>query len=127
MEDPKRARNTLQRKRILRTIQDVGCHLTAREIHRRVGRKEQAIGLATVYRALAAFARLGLVESVSLGGRATRYGLAAEHHDHLVCLECGRWQPLGRCPVPRAPRGVAPGFRITGHRLELLGYCAECR
>lgn len=127
MADLKRTRNTQQRQRILHAIQTAGCHLTAGEIHRRVGRGGRAIGLATVYRALEAFARAGLMESVSIGGGAIRYGLAAEHHDHLVCLECGRWQPLGRCPAPRAPRGAAPGFRVTGHRLEFLGYCAECR
>ncbi|MBM3471185.1 MAG: transcriptional repressor [Armatimonadetes bacterium] len=127
MADPKRTRNTHKRQRILRAIQAAGCHLTAGEIRRRVGRDGLAIGLATVYRALAAFARAGLVESVSLGGRATRYGLAAEHHDHVVCLECGRWQPLRRCPAPRAPRDAAPGFRVTGHRLEFFGYCGECR
>ncbi len=126
MTGPRRTRDTTQRRRILRVLQTAGCHLTAREIHRRVGRDGHAVGLATIYRALGAFARAGLVETASIGG-AVRYGLATEHHDHLVCLGCGRWQPLDRCPAPRAPRGAAAGFRVTGHRLEFLGYCARCR
>lgn len=122
-----RTRKTWQRAVILRVVENAGCHLTAEEIHRRVARGRRPIGLATVYRALEAFAREGLVEPLYVGDGRVRYGSASRHHDHLVCLDCGRWQPLGACARPRLPRGHKATFQVLGHRVEFYGRCARCR
>ncbi|MDR7521280.1 MAG: transcriptional repressor [Armatimonadota bacterium] len=122
-----RSRTTWQRRAVLRAIETAPCHLAADEIHRRLQRGRRRIGLATVYRALEAFVREGVVESVHIGDGRVRYGLAARHHDHLVCLTCGAWEPLEECPVPAASGGLPSGFAVTGHRLEVFGYCARCR
>ena len=121
------SRNTWQRETILRALEGAGCHLTAEEIHRRARGRTGRVGLATVYRTLEAFVGTGLVEPVYLGDGRVRYGLATDHHDHLVCIRCGQWEPLERCLVSQAPGHVASGFRVTGHRLELHGYCAGCQ
>ena len=122
-----RRRATWQREAILQAMEAARCHLTAEELHRRVRRTPHPIGLATVYRALETFVREGLVEPTHVGDGSVRYGLAAKHHDHLVCLGCGEWKPLRECLVPQAPRRVAADFRITGHQLEIYGYCARCQ
>lgn len=122
-----RHRATWQRARILRAVEAAPCHLTAAEVHRRLRRGSRPIGLATVYRALDAFVREGVIEPVHVGDGKVRYGLASKHHDHLVCLNCGDWQRLDACLVSRTPRRFDSGFVVTGHRLELYGYCARCQ
>ncbi|MDR7418130.1 MAG: transcriptional repressor [Armatimonadota bacterium] len=121
-----RQRNTRQRGAILAAIEAASCHLTAEDLYRRLRRGPRPIGLATIYRALDAFVREGLVEPAHVGDGRVRYGLAAKHHDHLVCLGCGAWRPLERCLVIGAPRRMS-GFVVTGHQLEVFGYCARCR
>ncbi len=120
-------RNTWQRAAVLRVVEAAACHLTAEEVHRRLRRSRRPIGIATVYRALELFVRDGLVEPVSAPGGRVRYGLASRHHDHLVCLRCGAWEPLEACLIPQPPRRLPSGFRVTGHQLELRGYCAKCQ
>ncbi|MDR7545016.1 MAG: transcriptional repressor [Armatimonadota bacterium] len=123
---PLRQRDTWQRQAILEAMADAPCHLTAEELHRRLRRRRRPIGLATVYRALGLFVQEGLVEPAHVGDGRVRYGLAARHHDHVVCLVCGAWRSINGCPVPAIPRRLA-GFEITGHQLEMFGYCARCR
>lgn len=123
-----RQRTTWQRGAILRAMEAARCHLTAEELYRRVQRGvPHPIGLATVYRTLEMFVRRGVAEPVHVGDGRVRYGLASKHHDHLVCLGCGEWKPLRECLVPQAPQRLAQAFRVTGHQLELYGYCARCQ
>jgi Fe2+ or Zn2+ uptake regulation protein len=126
IRSPLRQRETWQRRAILEAMAAAPCHLTAEELHRRLRRGPRAIGLATVYRALGVFVQEGLVEPAHVGDGKMRYGLAARHHDHVVCLGCGTWRSLDGCPVPVMPRRLA-GFEITGHQLEMFGYCVRCR
>jgi Fur family ferric uptake transcriptional regulator len=122
-----RSRTTWQRGAILRAIEASQCHVPAEEIHQRLRRGGRSLGLATVYRALEAFVREGVVDSVHVGDGLVRYGLAANHHDHLVCLGCGEWKPIQECRVRRTPARTASGFHVTGHQLRLYGYCARCQ
>jgi Fe2+ or Zn2+ uptake regulation protein len=120
-------RMTWQRGAVLQAMEAAHCHLTAEEIHRCVRRSPHPIGLATVYRALETFVREGRVEPVHVGDGSVRYGLSMKHHDHLVCLGCGQWKPLRHCVLSRAPERVAREFRVTGHQVEIYGYCARCQ
>jgi Fur family ferric uptake transcriptional regulator len=120
-------RQTWQRARILRILEGAGCHLTVEQIYRRLRRRGHRVGLATVYRTVELFVRSGLVEPAYLADGGVRYGLAAKHHDHVVCLRCGRFQALRPCVVPRAMHRLPAGFRITGHHLGIYGICAACQ
>lgn len=120
-------RNTSQRGAILHVLAKAGCHLTAEEVFRRTRRARPRIGLATVYRALELFTRAGLLEPAHFADGRVRFGLSAKHHDHALCLSCGEWEPLADCVVPRPPGRTPPGFRVTGHQLEVFGYCAACQ
>lgn len=126
MRQPSKARRTWQRGVILGAIEAARCHITAEELHQRVRRGARPIGLATVYRALETFVREGLVEPVHVGDGKVRYGLVTKHHDHLVCLGCGEWEPLAACLLPRTPRRLGR-FKVTGHQLDVYGYCAQCQ
>jgi len=121
-----RKRTTWQRGAILKAMEGARCHVTAEELHRKLRAAARPIGLATVYRALNGFVREGVVEPVHVGDGKVRYGLSAKHHDHLVCLNCGQWEPLPRCLV-EPPSRLPSGFKVTGHQLELYGYCVPCQ
>jgi Fe2+ or Zn2+ uptake regulation protein len=120
-------RRTRQREIVLKVIGRARCHLTAEEVHARARALSPGIGLATVYRTLELFAATGVAEPAHLADGRVRYGLAAKHHDHAICLRCGTWESLTACALPRPPRQVPSGFKVTGHQLELYGLCAACQ
>jgi len=120
-------RMTAQRRAILEAMATLGCAQDAEAIYARARRAHPRLGLVTVYRTLDAFVADGLAQPVFLGDGRVRYDLAQEgaHHHHLVCLTCGRVERVDECHLP-PPRRLG-GFRVTGHRLELFGYCPDCR
>jgi len=123
-------RMTPQRRLVLRLLREQGGHLSADELYRLARQRQPHISLSTVYRALDVFEALGVVRVLHLEGEHHRYEIArdGEHH-HMVCLGCGRviefkcehcvemHQDLARCY----------DFQITSSRVQLLGYCADCR
>lgn len=91
--------------------------------------KEQYPGLSydTVYRNLALFSELGILEETELEGEK-RYQVNCSidhHHHHLICLECGKSQKIDNCPMDRLPE--FDNFTVTGHRFEIFGYCVKCQ
>ncbi|HEV8338906.1 MAG TPA: transcriptional repressor [bacterium] len=119
---------TASRRAVIQVLSAVQCAYSAEEIHRRARRRHPRLGLVTVYRTLELLVQQGLARRLDLPG-PTRYEPTEEgrHHHHLVCLSCGSIEPLQRCliePVEGATFGRR--FRVTGHRLELFGYCHEC-
>ena len=103
---------------------------TAQELHQRLVRRGRPIGLATVYRALHAMSKAGVIDALPHGTNETCYRLCGEeHHHHMVCSSCHRVVELDGCPATDwiARRARREGFTITGHRLEVTGLCAACR
>jgi Fur family transcriptional regulator, ferric uptake regulator len=104
--------------------------VTAQDLHRRLRRRGRRLGLATVYRTLAAFAHAGLVDTLPHHpGEVCYRRCGAEHHHHLVCSNCHRVVELADCGLdPWLSRAVERhGFVATGHSLEVAGLCATCR
>lgn len=89
---------------------------------------DSGIGLATVYRAVAALEAAGFIESLGTRDGAAVYARCAHggHHHHLMCTCCGAVTDV-ECPVGPAPARESAGFRVTGHRLVLYGLCGQCR
>ncbi|MBI5135957.1 MAG: transcriptional repressor [Nitrospirae bacterium] len=119
-----------QRERILEAFLNMPPHLTAEDLHRRVSRMDAGIGLATVYRALRLFCEAGLAKQRHFEEGRSRFeqAFAHDHHDHLICVGCGRivefeCQEIENLQVAMATRH---GFTLTHHRLELFGYCPDC-
>lgn len=121
-------RVTPQRLAILETLA-TGRHLASCQAIWERGRTVCSdLGLVTVYRTLARLCAVGLVEQVDMDGTA-HFGLADQHHDHVVCQRCGAVEATDACllgPLAGARLG-GNGFLITGHRLELLGVCRTCQ
>ena len=121
-------RITKQRALIMEIIRQG--HLDADEIYRRARAIGHNLSLSTVYRALQAFKKMGLVEELHLDDAHHHYEVKpdAEHH-HLVCLGCGRviefQYPLSR--YIKKNIAEAKGFAITETEIRMAGYCSQCR
>lgn len=122
-------RETKQRLVILNELRRVRSHPSADELHRRVRRRLPRISLATVYRNLEMMSEQGVVLKLDLGGSQRRFdGDVSEHH-HVRCTCCDRVDDLtGQLPccLEKAFKSQN-GYKITGHRLELIGLCPKCR
>ena len=105
-------------------------HLSAEDIYRILLESGDDIGLATVYRVLTQFQEAGLVVRHNFEeGRSVfelDHGL---HHDHLVCVKCGRVEEFIDAVIEERQRHVAlnAGFTITDHSLNIYGICQSCQ
>ena len=121
---------TPQRLRVLRVLAREPDDATAQDIHRRLADAGEPVGLATVYRALHAFAQAGVVDVLPHRADEACYRRCGEgHHHHLVCTSCHRVVELADCRVGEwASRAAAQqGWVASEHRLEVSGLCAACR
>jgi len=118
---------TLPRLKILELLESsVTRHLSAEEIHRRLVDSNEDIGLATVYRVLTQFEAAGLVSRHHFeDGMAVFEINHGTHHDHIVCLECGRVEEFMDSGIEERQTEVAHklGFEIRDHSLILYGQC----
>jgi Fe2+ or Zn2+ uptake regulation protein len=85
---------------------------------------------STIFRAVAFLENKGLVQKVELGDGKSRYEPADDHHDHVLCTECGRVATSGSaCVVSGASERVSQstGFAVGGHHLVFTGICPDCQ
>ena len=129
-------RITPQRKAILRILHDHrGQHLEIEDIHRALAVENKGAarpGLATVYRAIELFQRIGLVHKLSMESSPTRYefiGPGVPGHHHLICLECGNVEEIDDRLMSGLKKQMekAKGFTVSGRPVKIYGYCSECK
>jgi len=106
-------------------------HMTAEDVYRMLLAEKMDIGLATVYRVLTQFEQAGLLERHFFeSGKAVFEINHGKHHDHLVCLECGRVEEFFDPEIERRQNMIAKerGFVIQEHALHLYAHCtkADC-
>jgi Fur family ferric uptake transcriptional regulator len=120
---------TRQREAILEVFLQTRGHLTAEEVHERVGGRQAGIGFSTVYRTLRLFVDANIASERHFQDGVTRYEVRQPHHDHLVCLDCGRILEFERPDIESLQEEVARqhGFLLRSHRHELYGTCRDCR
>lgn len=118
---------TLPRLKILEMLEHSPTrHLSAEEIYRMLMEQGEDIGLATVYRVLTQFEAAGLVMRHHFeGGHAVFEMQQAAHHDHIVCLRCGRVDEFVDDLIEKRQREKAKelGFKLTEHSLIMYGQC----
>ena len=103
-------------------------HLTAEDVYRKLLEEHSDIGLATVYRVLTQFEQAGLLMRHHFeGGRAVYELNQGGHHDHLVCLQCGRVEEFYDSEIEKRQNKVAKdrGFSIHEHQLYLYADCIK--
>jgi Fe2+ or Zn2+ uptake regulation protein len=123
------ARLTGQRALVFDIISGGGGHLGADEIYARARRRNARISLSTVYRAIARFKELGLVEESHLGQEHHHYEPRQNgSHLHLVCLDCRKVTEVAYPLVKKLKDdiGKPSGFRIVSAEVSLTGYCSKC-
>ncbi|MBI2908654.1 MAG: transcriptional repressor [Chloroflexi bacterium] len=121
---------TSQRLAVLAAIASGEGHMTPEAVHERVRQVQPGVGLVTVYRTLNMLVDLGLVCEVHVGDSCRSFVISpAEHHDHLVCSECGKVVDFAGCGLGSLESRLAheTGFAIDSHLLEFLGRCPSCR
>jgi Fur family ferric uptake transcriptional regulator len=104
-------------------------HLSADEVYHRLAGRQSDVGLATVYRVLTQLEEAGmLARNTFTGGKAVYELNEGKHHDHLICLDCGRTEEFNDPTIEKRQRAVADsfGYTLRDHRLALYGYCRRC-
>jgi Fur family ferric uptake transcriptional regulator len=119
---------TLPRMRVLDVFKrsDIR-HLSAEDVYRELVSGGVDIGLATVYRVLMQFEQAGLLSRSNFDtGKAVFELRQSSHHDHLVCVRCGRVEEFHDAEIEDRQRAVAEGmgFRLREHALTLYGLCS---
>lgn len=105
-------------------------HLSAEEIYQMLVGAGDDIGLATVYRVLTQFHEAGLVKRHHFEEGHSVFELDhGAHHDHLVCIKCGKVEEFVDEVIEERQKQVAmqAGYTITDHSLNIYGFCANCQ
>ena len=107
-------------------------HLSAEDIYKTLLEQGEDVGLATVYRVLTQFESAGIIQRHHFENNHSVFEIMQEdHHDHLVCLSCNNVVAFTNHIIENEQHAVADqhGFALTGHSLNLYGYCneAECQ
>lgn len=103
-------------------------HMTAEDVYRELLAERQDIGLATVYRVLTQFEQAGLLKRSNFeSGKAIFELNEGSHHDHLVCLQCGRVEEFFDAGIEARQQAIARerGFSLQDHALALYGNCVR--
>ncbi|MDP2516268.1 ferric iron uptake transcriptional regulator [Photobacterium damselae subsp. piscicida] len=120
---------TLPRLKILEVLQQPECqHISAEDLYKKLIDIGEEIGLATVYRVLNQFDDAGIVTRHHFEGGKSVFELATQHHhDHLVCLDCGKVIEFSDELIERRQKEIAAQYNVdlTNHSLYLYGHCAN--
>lgn len=123
-------RKTSQRDLILEVFLKTEEHLSSEDLYWLVHKKYPDIGQTTVYRTLKLLTEAGLAREVRLGDGRTYYEhhFEHEHHDHMICTECGKVIEFFSAELEAMQDAMAEkfNFRPTHHSLRILGVCDDC-
>ena len=118
---------TLPRLKILELFQkSKQRHLTAEDVYRQLLLANEDIGLATVYRVLMQFEQADILKRSHFESEKAVFELnEGEHHDHLVCLDCGRVEEFHDPDIEALQDKIAKrqGFELADHALSLYAHC----
>ena len=123
--------HTRQRDRILDIFLKTEAHPTINDLYDIVRKKNPKIGIATVYRAITVICNAGLARQVNFGDGQRRFEHKYEHrhHDHLVCLKCGRVIEVMSPKIEAIQDRLAKKHNFTPirHRMQIFGTCSKCK
>lgn len=119
-----------QREQILDVLLKTEKHPTVDGLYELVRKKNPKIGLATVYRAMRVICDAGLAKEVDFGDGLRRFEhkYQHQHHDHLVCLKCGRVIEVLSPEIEKLQERLAKkhNFAPVRHRMQIFGTCKAC-
>ncbi len=122
---------TEQRSFIAEEFFSLSGHYTLEELYAHISRKNPKIGQTTVYRTVKLLCEAGLAHEIHIGDGIAKYEVAYpdQHHDHIMCIECGTIIELSNNTIEELQQKMAAqhGFTLTGHTHNLYGVCPACR
>ena len=122
---------TRQRELILDEFLKARSHVSVEDLYELVKKREKSIGQVTVFRSLKLLVESNIARTVNFGDKTIRYEREHEksHHDHLVCLSCGKIIEVFDQDLERIQDELcsASDFSPVRHRLEIFGTCNKCR
>ncbi|MES9888700.1 MAG: ferric iron uptake transcriptional regulator [Candidatus Sedimenticola sp. 6PFRAG1] len=118
---------TAPRMKILELLEKSGRrHVSAEDVYKMLLEAGEEIGLATIYRVLTQFETAGLVERNNFEGGYSVFELnRGQHHDHIVCVHCGKVAEFYDETIEKRQQNIADkyGFEIGDHSLTIYGHC----
>jgi len=106
-------------------------HLEAEELSHTLRKKKKRVSRATIYRTLDLLVESGIVRKVDLGHGHSHYELVLDHphHEHMICLKCGKVIEFSDKTIERALTRLCKksGFEHTSYRFQIFGYCDKCK
>jgi len=127
----KKLKLTPERKTILDTILSFHGHFDVDELYEKLRAEEKSLSRATVYRAIPLFIESGFIREVlrCRGKASYEHIFGHKHHDHLLCIRCGRVIEFKDDKIEELQNEVCKkyNFKPVEHRLGIQGYCDKCR
>jgi Fur family ferric uptake transcriptional regulator len=124
-------KQTPHRELILETFLENEGHRSVEDIYHTVKAIDPRIGYTTVYRTMKLLIRCGLAREIELADGITRYEhlFNHEHHDHLICMECGNSIEFYNPEIETLQDAASAqlGFKVLDHKLQIYGVCRDCR
>ncbi len=119
---------TRSQERILNLLKTIKQGISAQDIYMELRKRNQSVGLATVYRSLEALKLEGMVQLRNLANGEALYSLVQQDKHHLTCLQCGASIPINQCPVHELENQLqnTHKFKVFYHTLEFFGLCSRC-
>jgi Fur family ferric uptake transcriptional regulator len=122
---------TTQREQVAEALFAAGGHLSVEDVEQQLRGRDLHVGKATIYRTLDLLADSGMIVERDFGEGFRRYERVPghPHHEHLICLRCGKVVEFQNDRLERMKSLIADeyGFRHSHHRLEIYGVCRECQ
>lgn len=127
----KNLRHTGQRQQILDIFLTKERHVTVQELYDLVRKKHKGIGYATVARTVKLLTESGICRQVDFGDGVQRFEhkYGHEHHDHLICLKCGRFVEIYSKKLEKLQAGLVKKHHYVqeNHKLDIFGLCPQCQ
>lgn len=123
-------RHTDQRDQVLGVFLGTEKHVTVQELYDLVRKKDKGIGYATIARTVKLMCDSGICRQVDFGDGSLRYEhkYGHEHHDHLICLKCGKFEEIYSPKLERIQMVLVKkhGYIQENHKLDIFGLCPRC-
>lgn len=122
---------TAQREIIAQAMFNANQHLTTEQLFQKLHKKHPEIGYATVARTLHLLVDAGICEKIDISDGVMRYEAISddEHHDHLICTQCGKFIEVFSSELEKIQAKLVKkhGFIETSHKLQIFGTCGDCQ
>lgn len=123
---PEGIKKTAPRLCICHIFEQAAQPLTANDLYQQVNRLMR-VNFSTVYRTLELLLSIGYLERhLYLDDAMAAYTLADSHTHYAICLDCHDKIPVSHCPIEDVSLADGEDFHVTGHKVELYGYCRKC-